>query len=261
MSQLRVGRPGLLLAVAVAALVAGGGTYALAASGTTVINVCVKKQGGELYRAKKCSKGDTELSWNREGPRGATGRAGQSGPPGATGQNGATGPAGAAGSQGPTGPAGPAGTPGTDGTDGTSAPQPTVTPITFVSAGAAESSPATLATFGPITVTEECRPLSQMGAQPEIQEFAAQTDGSGNWQVTFYAGGESGNAYGAVNADGPDQLGSASTVIDDLPISITSATGYIDMYFTSPTSSYELKLAATYNVFSCSDSGVVITPV
>lgn len=259
MSQLRVGRPGLLSAVAVAALVGGGGTYALAANGTTVINVCVKKKGGELYKAKKCSKGDTELSWDQAGPRGVAGRVGSSGPPGATGANGATGPAGATGSQGVAGPPGPAGTPGAPGTDGTSQP-PTVTPITFESAGINESSPATLATFGPITVTEECTHLNQTGAPLQVQLLAAQTDGTGNWTVSFYSGAD-GATNAVVDADGPDQLSSTSTSLYQLPLNILSNVSYIDMYFTSPTSSYELKLAAAYDGFSsCSDTGVVITP-
>lgn len=77
-------------------LAAGGGAYAATTGGGT-ITVCVHHNGGALYRAKKCARQDSKLSWNITGSRGATGR---------------TGPPGPAGSGGVPGPAGPAGSPG-----------------------------------------------------------------------------------------------------------------------------------------------------
>src|ERR1700744_4947516 len=107
MRHLRMGsRPGMLLLVIAVVLAVGGGTYALAADGTAEITVCVAKQGGALYKAKKCAKGDARLSWNQVGARGPAGRAGGSGAPGRTGQPGPPGPS---GSQGPAGTPGAAG--------------------------------------------------------------------------------------------------------------------------------------------------------
>ena len=73
-------------------LIAGGG-YALA-RGSNSLTVCVKKNGGRLYKARKCSKHDAKLTLQNTGK---TGPAGQ------------TGPAGPAGQTGPAGPAGPTG--------------------------------------------------------------------------------------------------------------------------------------------------------
>jgi hypothetical protein len=75
------------LAVAVLLLV-GGGAYALAASGGGTITVCVKHKGGALYKAKKCAKHDSKLSWGKQGPKGATGVAGATGAAGTTGAQG-----------------------------------------------------------------------------------------------------------------------------------------------------------------------------
>jgi hypothetical protein len=73
-------------------LIAGGG-YALA-SGSHSITVCVKKNGGTVYKARNCDKHDAKLTLQNSGKSGATGPAGQTGP---------TGPAGPAGVAGPTG--------------------------------------------------------------------------------------------------------------------------------------------------------------
>jgi hypothetical protein len=67
-------------AIGVAALLlAGGGGYALASSSGGTIKVCVSHQGGTLYKAKKCVKGDKKLSWNKVGSRGARGARGPRG--------------------------------------------------------------------------------------------------------------------------------------------------------------------------------------
>lgn len=76
------------LAAAAAILIAGTGAYALASSGSRTITVCVNHKHGTLYKAKKCSKRDKKLSWNKQGrtgPRGATGRQGVQGVQGTIG--------------------------------------------------------------------------------------------------------------------------------------------------------------------------------
>src|SRR6185312_2150602 len=73
---------------AVALLLGGGTAYALASSTGATIAVCVKHDGGTLYRAKKCAKHDSRLSWNKQGAPGATGATGAQGPKGDTGPQG-----------------------------------------------------------------------------------------------------------------------------------------------------------------------------
>jgi hypothetical protein len=92
---------------AVALMLAGSGAYALASSGGGTITVCVSHSRGTLYKARKCAKHDGTLSWNTQGPAGATG------PQGRQGLQGPTGPTGATGSTGRQGPSGPQGQPGT----------------------------------------------------------------------------------------------------------------------------------------------------
>jgi hypothetical protein len=77
----------------VAALVlAGGGAYALASSTGGTITVCVTHHGGTLYKAKKCAKHDSRLSWNKQGSAGAPGATGATGPQGPKGDTGPQGP-------------------------------------------------------------------------------------------------------------------------------------------------------------------------
>jgi Collagen triple helix repeat (20 copies) len=257
MRHLHVGnRPAVVLLVVTALLVVAGGTFALAADGTTEITVCAAKQGGALYKAKKCAKGDARLSWNQVGARGPVGRTGVNGAPGLTG---ATGPTGPSGSQGPAGTPGAA---GTAGPAGPPAPPPTVTPVNFESPAAGEATPVTLTSFGPITVTEQCMGLVGVGLTPEIQELAAQVSGSDAWSATFYSGAEGALSNGTVDADGPDALSASSTPLEDLPVSIGSEVAYVDIYFTAPSAStsYELKLAVTYDGSNCYDSGIVVSP-
>jgi hypothetical protein len=71
----------------------GGGAYAVAASTGGTITACVNHRSGTLYKATRCWKHDTKLSWNTQGPQG---------PVGATGATGATGPRGLTGPQGPS---------------------------------------------------------------------------------------------------------------------------------------------------------------
>ena len=70
-----------------------------------------------------CPAGWTAISWNVQGPPGATGPAGPAGAKGDTGATGPTGPPGPAGPAGPSGPTGPQGPPGPATT-----PPPTATP-------------------------------------------------------------------------------------------------------------------------------------
>lgn len=105
----------IALAVAAVALLAAAGGGAYAATNGRTISVCVKKKGGSLYKASRCARGDTKLTWNEVGPAGAQGATGAAGSTGATGATGAVGATGARGAQGTTGatgatgPVGPAG--------------------------------------------------------------------------------------------------------------------------------------------------------
>src|SRR3954447_9612076 len=74
MKRLTEGRWTTVPLVAIIAVLIGGGAYALAdggSSGNGTITACVHKQGGGLYVARKCGKGDKKLSWNEVGPAGA----------------------------------------------------------------------------------------------------------------------------------------------------------------------------------------------
>lgn len=77
--------------VVAALLMVGGGAYALASSNGGTVTVCVKHNGGTLYKAGKCAKHDKTLSWNKQGPQGLAGGTGATGPQGPQGRVGATG--------------------------------------------------------------------------------------------------------------------------------------------------------------------------
>jgi hypothetical protein len=100
MKRLLAARATPAAAVAIIAMLAAGGGYAIASSSGT-ITVCVSHKGGALYKASKCKKHDKKLSWNQAGPKGATGATGATGPQGPQGVQGAK------GATGDTGPAGP----------------------------------------------------------------------------------------------------------------------------------------------------------
>jgi hypothetical protein len=120
----RISRFGAALGIA-ALLTIGGGAYALAASRGGTITVCVSHKGGTLYKAKKCKKHDSKLSWGKQGPQGATGA------PGGAGAKGATGP------QGPGGSI-----------------------LTFDGTATASPTPTTLGTLGDDTWSAECELIS-----------------------------------------------------------------------------------------------------
>ena len=97
MKRLLAGRGTTIAVMGILLALVAGGSYALAASGSNTITVCVKKHGGGLYKAKKCKKHDSKLTWNQQGP------AGKAGKNGANGLNGAPGAAGAPGAKGSDG--------------------------------------------------------------------------------------------------------------------------------------------------------------
>ncbi len=93
--------PALVISLVALIAATAGGAYAAGGRDST-ITVCVHRDSGGLYRAQKCARHDSQLSWNITGPRGASG---QPGPPGPAGSGGGSGP-------GPAGPPGPAGATG-----------------------------------------------------------------------------------------------------------------------------------------------------
>jgi hypothetical protein len=93
----------------VALLVVGGGAYALASSKNVTLTVCVSHNGGTLYRARRCAKHDKQLSWNKQGPTGATGPQGKQGAQGIQGPQGIQGAKGDQGTKGDTGDMGAVG--------------------------------------------------------------------------------------------------------------------------------------------------------
>ncbi len=131
-----------LMAVAVGSVITAVlfGGAAFATSTPQVIQACVggtqDNQGHQDARAADgsvgsgnlrvpgkagCTKSETPLSWNVQGPQGPAGANGTNGGNGANGATGATGPAGsqgAAGPQGVAGPVGPVGPVGPQGADG-----------------------------------------------------------------------------------------------------------------------------------------------
>jgi hypothetical protein len=56
------------------------GGYAIAASRSTTIRGCVVKATGELLVKARCSRGQTKLTWDQQGPQGLQGATGAPGP-------------------------------------------------------------------------------------------------------------------------------------------------------------------------------------
>jgi hypothetical protein len=95
----------------------GAGAYAAIPSSSGVITACYTSSGGSIRvidaATVGCKKGETQLTWNIQGPPGPigpSGAPGPTGPAGSPGVPGPSGPTGAPGSPGPSGPPGPAGT-------------------------------------------------------------------------------------------------------------------------------------------------------
>jgi hypothetical protein len=65
--------------------VGGGGGYAFAASRTKTITVCADKRTGvlHLHNRGRCKRGQTRVTWNKQGIQGPQGKPGQAGQPGA----------------------------------------------------------------------------------------------------------------------------------------------------------------------------------
>jgi hypothetical protein len=80
MRRFFAGRAAPAAVIGVLLVLAAGGGYAIASGGGT-IHACVHKHGRGLY-VGKCAKHDGKLSWNIQGPHGATGATGSQGPPG-----------------------------------------------------------------------------------------------------------------------------------------------------------------------------------
>lgn len=129
----------VLIAIGAAIAVVAGSTTAYAAiagpvDGSGVIHGCYTDKalnGSHVIvlqdAGTTCPQGTTAISWNQQGPAGATGPvgptgatgpAGPSGPAGATGLQGPKGDTGATGTQGSAGPQGPQGSQGPAGADG-----------------------------------------------------------------------------------------------------------------------------------------------
>jgi hypothetical protein len=106
---------GALLAVV---LIAGGTTWAVAATSTKTVKVCVTKKNVVRSAAanSKCPKGTKAVTINTKGLPGAPGAPGVGGAPGPSGAKGDPG----AGGAGTVGPAGPQGIPGPQGPPGDS---------------------------------------------------------------------------------------------------------------------------------------------
>ena len=74
----------LTAALLAGALLAGGGYAAGAAGAPPTIHGCIAAGGSrQLLIERHCSRGETPLVWNRQGPAGQTGQRGPQGPPGA----------------------------------------------------------------------------------------------------------------------------------------------------------------------------------
>jgi hypothetical protein len=109
--------------VAVATVATGGIALASSLSHSNQIHACVF-DNGTIRIMGNCTGDSYALTWNKQGPKGATGAQGPKGATGSPGPRGSQGPAGPAGSQGPagdtgaTGPQGPAGDTGATGPQG-----------------------------------------------------------------------------------------------------------------------------------------------
>jgi hypothetical protein len=79
-------------AVAIVAIVAAGGSWALAATTRGAIHACANKKSGALRLAGKCNKKhERSVSWSATGPQGSRGASGAKGTNGTNGTNGTKG--------------------------------------------------------------------------------------------------------------------------------------------------------------------------
>jgi hypothetical protein len=160
----RLHRIGLVAGGAALLVTAGSGaSFALAsytgvsANGSILSCMSTTDYSLRIVDHGPCPTGETLLSWNQKGPRGATGDVGAKGDPGAAGAKGDTGATGSAGPAGPvgpkgdngaaggTGPKGNAGDPGAPGGQGIQGPKGDTAPGTPGAPGApgADGAPGT----------------------------------------------------------------------------------------------------------------------
>src|SRR5919205_1210267 len=108
-----LGRRGVALLAAFAALVIGGSVAYATIPNNGVINACYSRSGGALRvidaTTGTCSSKETSLAWNVQGPPGPQGPQGPQGAQGAQGAPGPQGPKGDPGAVGATGPTGQVG--------------------------------------------------------------------------------------------------------------------------------------------------------
>jgi hypothetical protein len=131
--NIKLGRRTRRIAIGAGAALAVSAGAAYATGGSPdVIYACKLNHVGTLRvidpsHSGKCTRAETPISWNRQGPAGATGATGATGPQGPKGDTGPQGPKGDTGPQGlkgdtgpqgPKGDTGPQGAPGTPGTNG-----------------------------------------------------------------------------------------------------------------------------------------------
>lgn len=112
-----------LITLAAALILGTAASTVVAASNRGMISGCYDRSGGELRIVKgpkACKTGETGISWNRIGPKGAKG---PKGPKGATGAQGPKGEQGAKGDKGDTGAQGIQGSQGAPGQQGIQGPQ------------------------------------------------------------------------------------------------------------------------------------------
>src|SRR5207247_1499684 len=79
-----------LLAMLLAAVLAAGAGYAVAATSSNTIKACAKKSNGALRIASRCHKTERAIRWSITGPQGVPGTNGTNGANGANGSNGAS---------------------------------------------------------------------------------------------------------------------------------------------------------------------------
>lgn len=109
--------------IAILALSGGAVWAAIPDSDSGVINGCYHKSLGILRvidaeAGNRCTRWETPIRWNENGPQGEQGIQGLQGEPGSAGADGAAGPVGPVGPAGAAGPQGPQGEPGLQGEDG-----------------------------------------------------------------------------------------------------------------------------------------------
>jgi hypothetical protein len=241
---------GISLAALIMAL--GGGAYAVASG--SAITVCVSKHSGDLYRASKCSKGDSKLSWNQTGPQGAQGPQGTQGAQGVQGN------------QGNQGIQGNQGNPGNNGVGATELTLPTIT-------GTAVSSFSSAGSIGTLALGESCT-WTGMGAgltlavtAPAGEAWTVQGSYAG---VTFTGPDTATGTLAPTDSSGPALVNYSVTGGTDsiiLEVIANVSTDYLasgGLTFTTPTGRYYVPLnlfitdGSSQTGAQCSGSGSLI---